>query len=198
MMRRRPLLLGMLATPFVIGQARAADPLRVAIFEAGSTLPYFVALTRGFFTDVGIAPQGFVLANHPLIVQALVAGEVDACTNLVTLEGANINARRANTVTYFALNGQNAEFRMEQFVLRANSTVTTLAGLRGARIMSAPARRTWPPRAAFSPPPACRTGETTPWLNSPWACISAPCSPASSTRPIRSNPWPPSASARGR
>lgn len=138
MIPRRPLLFGALAAPFVIGQARAADPLRVAIFEAGSTLPYFVALTRGFFTEVGIAPQGFVLANHPLIVQALVAGEVDACTNLVTLEGANINARRPNTVMYFALNGQNAEFRMEQFVLRANSTVTTLAGLRGARIMSAP------------------------------------------------------------
>jgi hypothetical protein len=138
MIARRPFILGSLSSPFVIGQARAADTIKVAIFEAASTLPYFVALARGFFTEVGIAPQGFALANHPLIVQALVAGDAEACTNLVTLEGANINVRRANTVMYFTMNGQNARHQMEQFVVRANSSVTRLAELRGARILSAP------------------------------------------------------------
>jgi NitT/TauT family transport system substrate-binding protein len=137
-MHRRALLLGGLAAPCVIGAARAQDTLRIAIFEAGSTLPYFVALTRGFFTDVGIAPQGVKLANHPLIVQALVSGDVDGCTNLVTLEGANINVRRPNTVLYYALNGQNAQHRMEQFVVRPNSTAARLQDLKGARILSAP------------------------------------------------------------
>ncbi|WP_198377978.1 ABC transporter substrate-binding protein [Neoroseomonas rubea] len=138
MVTRRPLLLGTLAAPFVIGEARAADTVKVAIFEAASTLPYFVALTRGFFTEAGIAPQGFALATHPLIVQALVAGDAEACTNLVTLEGANINVRRPNTVLYFTMNGQNARHQMEQFVVRSNSTATRLADLRGARILSAP------------------------------------------------------------
>ncbi len=137
-MRRRSLVLGVLAAPVVIGQARAADTVRVAVFEAASTLPYFVALSRGFFTEVGIEVQGTTLATHPLIVQALVANDVDACTNLVTLEGANIDARRANTVLYFALNGQNAANRMEQFVVRPHSTATSLRDLRGARIASAP------------------------------------------------------------
>lgn len=138
LLRRRPLLLGTLAAPFVIGAARAADTVRIAIFEAGSTLPYFVALTRGYFADVGIEPQTVKLANHPLIVQALVAGEVEGCTNLVSLEGANINVRRPGTIIYFALNGQNEEHRMEQFVVRPNSTVTSIRDLKGARIMSAP------------------------------------------------------------
>ncbi len=137
-MNRRPLLLGALAAPFVIGSARAADPVRVALFEAGSTLPYFVAQTRGFFRDAGVAPVHNVVANHPLIVQALVTGSVDACTNLVMLEAANINSRRPNSVVYFHVHGQNAEYRMEQFVVRPGSTARTLADLRGARIMSAP------------------------------------------------------------
>ncbi len=137
-MRRRPLLLGTIAAPFVIGSARAADPIRVAVFEAGSTLPYFVALARGFFADVGIAPQTVKLANHPLIVQSLVAGDVDGCTNLVTLEGANINVRRPGTVVYFALNGQNAKHRMEQFVVKPGHPAKALADLKGARILSAP------------------------------------------------------------
>ncbi len=137
-MHRRSLLLGTLAAPFVIGTARAADAVKVATFDAASTLPYFVAVTRGFFADAGIAPQGFPLATHPLIVQSLVAGDAEACTNLVTLEAANINARRANTVLFFSVNGQNAQHRMEQFVVKPGSTAKTLADLKGARIVSAP------------------------------------------------------------
>lgn len=137
MMRRRSLF-GVLAAPFVIGQARAADVVRVATFEAASTLPYFVALTRGHFAEAGIEPQGFPLQNHPLIVQALIAGDAEACTNLVTLEAANINARRPNTVLFFSVNGQNAEHRMEQFVVRPGSAALRLQDLKGARIVSAP------------------------------------------------------------
>ena len=137
-MHRRALLLGTLAAPAVIGAVRAQEAVKIAVFEAASTLPYFVALTRGFFADVGIAPQTVMLANHPLIVQALVSGDVDGCTNLVTLEGANINARRPNTVLYYALNGQNAENRMEQFVVRPGSTAKRIQDLKGARIASAP------------------------------------------------------------
>ncbi|WP_158291987.1 ABC transporter substrate-binding protein [Paracraurococcus ruber] len=137
-MHRRALLLGSLASPFVIGSARAADAVKVATFDAASTLPYFVALTRGFFADAGIAPQGTPLATHPLIVQALVSGDAEACTNLVTLEAANINSRRANTVLFFSVNGQNAEHRMEQFVVKPGSSAKALADLKGARILSAP------------------------------------------------------------
>src|SRR6478672_3097153 len=99
-MHRRSLLLGAIAAPFVIGTARAADTVKVATFDAASTLPYFVAVTRGFFADAGIAPQGFPLTTHPLIVQSLVTGDAEACTNLVMLEAANINVRRPNTVLF--------------------------------------------------------------------------------------------------
>ncbi len=137
-MHRRSLALGLLAAPFVIGPARAADTVKVATFDAASTLPYFVAVTRGFFADAGIAPQGFPLTTHPLIVQSLVTGDAEACTNLVMLEAANINVRRPNTVLFFSVNGQNAEHRMEQFVVRPGSTAKVLADLKGARIVSAP------------------------------------------------------------
>lgn len=135
---RRRILFGALAAPLLANPARAADAVKVATFDAASTLPYFVALTRGYFAEAGIAPQGFPLATHPLIVQALVTGDAEACTNLVTLEAANINARRPGTVFFFSINGQNAEHRMEQFVVRPGSQARTLADLKGARILSAP------------------------------------------------------------
>ncbi|QYU71082.1 ABC transporter substrate-binding protein [Leptolyngbya sp. 15MV] len=101
-------------------------------------MPYYVAAERGFFREAGIEPVAVPLQAAPLIVQAMVAGDVEAASTLVTLEGANINARRANPALYIALNGQNARYRMEQFVVRAGHPAQSLRDLRGARILSAP------------------------------------------------------------
>jgi NitT/TauT family transport system substrate-binding protein len=137
MIRRRKLLLAALATP-AIAQAQAVDRVRVAVFNVSSALPYYVAVERGFFAAEGIEASAVPLQAAPLIVQAMVSGDVEAASNLVTLEGANINSRRANTAVYIALNGQNARYQMEQFIVRPQSTAQSLSDLKGARILSAP------------------------------------------------------------
>ncbi|GAA4323377.1 hypothetical protein GCM10023144_04170 [Pigmentiphaga soli] len=118
--------------------AAAADLVKVGVFPSSSSLPYFVALHRGYFKEVGIDVETVPLTSHPLIVQAIVAGNIDAASNLVTLEGANINARRPNTLSYIALNGQNAKYITEQFVVKSSSPAKTLKDLKGAKIFSAP------------------------------------------------------------
>jgi len=137
MIARRPLLFSMLALP-AIARAQAAERVRVAVFNVSSALPYYVAVERGFFAAEGIEASAVPLQAAPLIVQAMVTGDVEAASNLVTLEGANINARRANTALYIALNGQNAQYRMEQFVVRPQHPAQSIRDLRGARILSAP------------------------------------------------------------
>ena len=139
-MRRRPLLAALpsLALPFLSRGAQAADAMKVAVFNVSSALPFYVAQERGLFAEQGLAVTAVPLQAAPLIVQALVSGDVDAAANLVTLEGANINARRAGTAVYIGLNGQNAQYRMEQFIVRPNWPGTSLRDLKGARIVSAP------------------------------------------------------------
>lgn len=135
---RRSLLLGALAAPALVRPALAADRVRVAVFNVSSALPFWVAQSRGLFAAQNIEAVAVPLQTAPLIVQSLVTGDCEVASNLVTLEGANINSRRPGTAVYFALNGQNATHRMEQFMVRAGSTAQTLADLRGARILSAP------------------------------------------------------------
>jgi NitT/TauT family transport system substrate-binding protein len=118
--------------------ALAADKLKIAVFPSSSALPYFVALERGYFKDVGIEPEAVNFNAHPLIVQALVSGDVDGASNLVTLEGANINQRRPNTLAYIALNGQSSRNIVEQFVVRNGHPAQSLKDLKGAKILSAP------------------------------------------------------------
>lgn len=137
MIPRRALLLASLAAPS-LAHAQAPDRVRVAVFNVSSALPYRVAAERGFFREAGIEATAVPLQTAPLIVQSMIAGDIEAASNLVTLEGANINVRRPGTALYIALNGQNAQYRMEQFVVRPQHPARSIAELKGARILSAP------------------------------------------------------------
>lgn len=134
------LILAMLLVLFAAfsGPAKAQDKVRIGVFAASSALPFYVAQEKGYFKAAGIDAEGVVFASHPLTVQALVTGDVDGASNLVTLEGANIEQRRPNTLRYLSLNGQNAQFVTEQFVVRSEHPAKTLADLKGTNIVSAP------------------------------------------------------------
>lgn len=129
-----------LATGLVLASTpgRAQDKVKIGVFPTSSSLPLFVAMERGYFKDAGIEIEIVPMNSHPLQVQALVAGDIDGTANLVSLELANINQRRPNTAVFISLNGQNAQYITEQFVVRAGSTAKTLKDLKGAKILSAP------------------------------------------------------------
>jgi len=137
---KRQLILAVLAAiaASMVTPAHAVDKVKVGVFPSSSALPYFVALDRGYFKEVDIETEAVTFNAHPLTVQAIVTGDIDVASNLVTLEGANINQRRASTLTFISLNGQNAQYITEQFVVRIGSTAQSLKDLKGAKIMSAP------------------------------------------------------------
>ena len=123
----------------VCNVAQAQDKLKMGLFIASSAMPYFIAKDRGYFAAENLDVEGIPLATHPLIVQGLVKGDLDTASNLLSLEGANINALRPNTLQYFSINCQNAKYQLEAYVVpAANTSIKTLADLRGKRIMSAP------------------------------------------------------------
>lgn len=119
--------------------AYAQDKVKMGLFIASSAMPYFIAKERGYFAAENLDVEGIPLATHPLIVQGLVKGDLDAASNLLSLEGANINALRPGTLQYFSINCQNVKYQLEAYVVQAsNTSIKTLADLRGKRIMTAP------------------------------------------------------------
>jgi len=130
-------LLAIAVSIFAAG-VQAQDKVRVATFLASSALPYYIALERGYFKDAGIEVETLPMASHPFIVQAMVKGDIEAASNLVTLEGANINQRRPGTVSYISVNGQNHIYVQEQFLVKTGHPARTLKDLKGTRLLSAP------------------------------------------------------------
>ncbi|MEW6644932.1 MAG: ABC transporter substrate-binding protein [Pseudomonadota bacterium] len=120
------------------GPARAEDKVSVGVFPLSSSLPYFVALERGFFREQNIVPEMTKLMGGPANVAALMTNQIEVSAVLVTLEGLNANVKKPGVAMYIAVNSQTKDWKMEQFVVRTSHPAKSIADLKGARLMSAP------------------------------------------------------------
>ena len=109
--------LALVASTAAAPNAVAQDKVKMGLFIASSAMPYFIARERGYFAAEKLEVEGIPLATHPLIVQALVKGDLDTASNLLSLEGANINVLRPGTANYFSVNCQNTQYQLEAFVV---------------------------------------------------------------------------------
>lgn len=118
--------------------AAAQDKVRVGVFPISSSLPYFVAVERGYFKARNIDPEMTKLMGGPPNVAALITNQIDVSAVLVMLEGMNANVKKPGVAMYFGVHSQTKVYQMEQFVVRNGFEAKTLADLKGARLMSAP------------------------------------------------------------
>ncbi|MGY3619533.1 ABC transporter substrate-binding protein [Bradyrhizobium sp. USDA 10063] len=118
--------------------SQAQDKVAVGVFPLSSSLPYFVALERGFFKEQNIEPEMTKLLGGPANVAALMTNQIEVSAVLVTLEGLNANVKKPGVATYISLNSQTKVGRMEQFVVRNGFPANSIAELKGAKLMSAP------------------------------------------------------------
>jgi NitT/TauT family transport system substrate-binding protein len=131
-------LLAGLAVAFASWPAAAQDKVKVGVFPVSSSLPYFVAVEKGYFKEQTIEPEMVRLIGGPPNVAAMIGNQIDASAVLVTIEGMNANIKKPGVAMYISINSQNQKYQMEQFVIRKGLEAKSLADLRGKKIMSAP------------------------------------------------------------
>src|SRR5713226_7746930 len=120
------------------GRAAAQDKVSVGVFPVSSSLPYFVALERGFFKEQNIEPEMTKLMGGPPNVAAMMTNQIEVSAVLVMLEGLNANVKKPGVAMYIGLNSQTKVWKMEQFVVRNGFPANSIADLKGAKLMSAP------------------------------------------------------------
>ena len=118
--------------------AVAQDKVKVGVFPTASSLPYFVAIERGFFKEQNIEPETIRLIGGPPNIAAMISNQIEAAIVLVTIEAMNANLKKPGVAMYIGVHSQNKTYQMEQFVVRKGYPAESLKDLKGARIMSAP------------------------------------------------------------
>ena len=104
-------LLAGLAIAFA-APASAQDKVKVGVFPVSSSLPYFVALEKGYFKEQNIEPEMVRLIGGPPNVAAMIGNQIDASAVLVTIEGINANIKKPGVAMYISINSQNQKYQM--------------------------------------------------------------------------------------
>src|SRR5258707_6299687 len=82
------------------GQAVAQDKVLVGVFPVSSSLPYFVALERGFFKEQNIEPEMTKLMGGPPNVAAMMTNQIYVSAVLVTLQRRKANVKKPGVAMY--------------------------------------------------------------------------------------------------
>src|SRR5262249_25557486 len=134
----RRVLSALAAMVVLAAPAVAQDQGEAGGFPGSSSLPYFVALERGFFKEQNIEPEMVRLIGGPPNVAAMITNQIDAAAVLVTIEGMNANIKKPGVAMYISVNSQNKTYQMEQFVARKGFPAHSIKHLHGAQIMPPP------------------------------------------------------------
>src|SRR5258708_19132321 len=68
-------------------RAAAQDKVSVGVFPVSSSLPYFVALERGFFKEQNIEPEMTKLMGGPPNVAAMMTNQIEVSAVVVPHDG---------------------------------------------------------------------------------------------------------------
>jgi NitT/TauT family transport system substrate-binding protein len=120
------------------GPAAAQDKVRVGVNPVSASLPLYVGIEKGFFKENNIEIEQTRLVGGTANVAALIGNQIDAASNMVTIEGINANIKKPGCAMYIAINSQNADYVMEQFVVRNGLEMKSLADFKGKKLFVAP------------------------------------------------------------
>src|SRR5260221_7502474 len=85
-------------------RAIAQDKVSVGVFPVSSSLPYFVALERGFFKEANIEPEMTKLMGGPPNVAAMMTNQIEGSAVLLPPAGVKRKVKKAGVGMYIALN----------------------------------------------------------------------------------------------
>lgn len=120
------------------GAASAQEKVRVGANPVSASLPLYYGVEKGIFKAEGLDLELTQIIGPPANLAALIAGQIDVSSNLTTIDAANGNLKKPGAAIFIAINSQNKQYKMEQFVIRKGLEAKTLADLKGKKIATAP------------------------------------------------------------
>jgi len=120
-------------------KAQAAPKIRIGYWPVAAGLPFFAAVEKGYFRDAGLDVEPNKFAGAQQVMEAMLAGRCDGSSNGTGSANLAIGEiAQPGLFRIFATNPSNAKYVLEEFLVPKDSTVKTLAELKGKRVASGP------------------------------------------------------------
>src|ERR1700710_178105 len=130
-------VLGALGAPSLV--LAQSVKIRVGFWPVASGLPFFAAIEKGYFKEAGLDVEPLKFAGAQQVMEAMLSGRSDGSANGTGSANLAIGEiAQPGLFKIFATKPSNAKYVLEEFLLPKESTVKTMAELKGKRVASGP------------------------------------------------------------
>ena len=143
MIRRRQLLsmgAGTALLSALPGLSQAAgEKILIGYWPIAAGLPFYVALEKGYFKEVGLDVEGVKFASPSQIVEAMVAGRIHGSANGTASAALALGEITSpNLFKIICSNPSNEQYVLDEFLVPMDSKATSIKDLKGARVACGP------------------------------------------------------------
>ena len=129
---------GLLGAPAIL-RAQTSPKMRIGFWPIASGLPFYVALEKGYFKEVGLDVEPLKFASAQQVMEAMLSGRAEGSSNGTASAVLAIGEiAQPGLFKIFCTNPTNAKFVLDEFIVAKDSPVKTMADLKGKRIASGP------------------------------------------------------------
>jgi len=120
-------------------KAQAGPKIRIGYWPVAAGLPFFAAIEKGYFKEAGLEVEALKFAGAQQVMEAMLSGRSDGSSNGTGSANLAIGEiAQPGLFKIFATNPSNAKYVLEEFLVPKDSTVKTMAELKGKRVASGP------------------------------------------------------------
>ncbi len=130
--------LGSLALPARV-RAQGSPKIRIGYWPIAAGLPFYTAIELGYFKEAGLEVEAVKFASAQQIVEGMLSDRADGSANGTSSANLAVGELAApGSFKIFCSNPSNVKNVLDEVIVPINSTVKTIADLKGKRICSAP------------------------------------------------------------
>jgi NitT/TauT family transport system substrate-binding protein len=119
--------------------AQSGPKVRMGYWPVAAGLPFFAAVEKGYFKEAGVEVEPLKFAGAQQVMEAMLSGRCDGSANGTGSANLAIGEiAQPGLFKIFATNPSNAKYVLEEFLVPKDSTVKTVAELKGKRVASGP------------------------------------------------------------
>ena len=129
---------GIMGAPAIV-KAQSGPKIRIGFWPVAAGLPFFAAVEKGYFKEAGLQVEPLKFAGAQQVMEAMLSGRSDGSSNGTGSANLAIGEIASpGLFKIFATNPSNAKYVLDEFLVPKDSTVKTLADLKGKRVASGP------------------------------------------------------------
>jgi allophanate hydrolase len=127
-----------LGAPSIV-RAQSGPKIRIGYWPIAAGLPFYAAIEKGFFRDAGLEVEPLKFAAAQQVMEAMLAGRSDGSSNGTGSANLAIGEIASpGLFKIFATNPSNVKYVLDEFLVPKDSTVKTVADLKGKRVGCGP------------------------------------------------------------